>query len=45
MTPHALLTFVLRSAIAGHIIQCSNPDCGVYYDPSDPAASYPHNNH
>ncbi|MFL1429797.1 MULTISPECIES: hypothetical protein [unclassified Nocardiopsis] len=21
------------------------PTCGTYYDPADPAASYPHNNH
>lgn len=27
---------------AGAIWLCS---CGVYYDPSDPADAYPHNNH
>jgi len=44
---HAQLSRLLHDTAtpAGHIIQCSNPDCGVYYDPSDPAASYPHNNH
>ena len=43
----ALLALVLSrcASPAGHIIQCPHPDCGVYYDPSDPGQSYPHNNH
>lgn len=43
-TFHATLAHLIVATLtpAGVIYQCS---CGDYYDPSDPIASYPHNNH
>lgn len=43
-TPHAILARLIDTLLApaGVIYQCS---CGAYYDPSDPADSYEHNNH
>ena len=40
---HPLLGDVLSPVLAER--QCTHPDCGDWYDPSDPAESYPHNNH
>lgn len=42
-TPRAILAGLIDPVLSDR--QCPHPDCGEWYDPSDPQASYPHNNH
>lgn len=45
-TPRAaLLTHLIRQSASPAGVNRQCPTCGEHYETSDPAASYPHNNH